>query len=242
MCVCNSVILLFEDSDGFAATISGGLQPNPTASFQTPHIESMQTQTEMCFQLRMVHCEAVNHWRAVSNQWKQIYLCSAILSQCTAYVKIIAEICSKRWIAGVSELEREPQRSGSNRNRVPDRANWIARSVTVPTRVPVRTNWFGIQCVRIVSEKITQKPPSSLQIRNEVLACSVQLARVMKIPTFLLVGLSGQSKPRKSYEEDLKNKACFLKKNQNQFEMTRCYKFCFEFIVRGPHSVMDILS
>ena len=38
----------------------------------------------------------------------------------------------------------------------------------------------------------TKKPPSLLQIRHEPLAIFIQLARVLKLPTFVLIGQNGK--------------------------------------------------
>ncbi|KAM2417437.1 hypothetical protein ACFX1W_024281 [Malus domestica] len=38
----------------------------------------------------------------------------------------------------------------------------------------------------------TQKPPPSLQIHHEPLACFLQLVRVLKLPTYVLIGQRGQ--------------------------------------------------
>lgn len=39
----------------------------------------------------------------------------------------------------------------------------------------------------------TQKPPSTLQIHHEPLSCFLHLARIMKLPTFILIGQRSKS-------------------------------------------------
>lgn len=48
-----------------------------------------------------------------------------------------------------------------------------------------------------------QSPPPSLQIFNEQLACLLQLVRVLKMPTFVIIGKKGQNLNRKTSEEEL---------------------------------------
>lgn len=48
-----------------------------------------------------------------------------------------------------------------------------------------------------------QGPPPSLQIFHEELACLLQLARVLKMPTLVIIGKKGQKLHRKTSEEDL---------------------------------------
>lgn len=47
----------------------------------------------------------------------------------------------------------------------------------------------------------TEKPPSSLRIQHETLACFLHLVGVLKIPTFFLIGQMGQHSDNKSSED-----------------------------------------
>ena len=49
----------------------------------------------------------------------------------------------------------------------------------------------------------TQKVPASLQIHHEPLACLLQLVRVLKFPTFVLIGQRGQHLSDKAIGEEL---------------------------------------
>lgn len=47
-----------------------------------------------------------------------------------------------------------------------------------------------------------RSPPQSLQIFNEQLTCLLQLVRVLKMPTFVIIGKKGQNLHHKSSEEE----------------------------------------
>ncbi|KAF8007428.1 hypothetical protein BT93_K1437 [Corymbia citriodora subsp. variegata] len=71
---------------------------------------------------------------------------------------------------------------------------WEKRSLPVDNR---RVSLYGLHIGREtgVTQAImtqTQKPPSSLEIHYEPLACFVQLVRVLKLPTVILVGRVGE--------------------------------------------------
>ncbi|KAK1353808.1 Period circadian protein [Heracleum sosnowskyi] len=198
MKTAEKVILLFEDSDGFAAAISDGVQPNPTSSFQTLK-ESFDLSLE---QYGIKEKVSVNITHFVdSNGAYQVSI--LLLQKCEPPVLACAV---NEAIASIA---------GENSSSMP--------TLIIPFLLPeaklklddkislknVNATLHGIQigsdtdAIKALVNR-TQKLPSSLKINDEALACSVQLARVMKIPTFLLVGLNGQSKSSKSYEEDLK--------------------------------------
>uniref|UniRef100_A0A7N0TU50 DUF7894 domain-containing protein n=1 Tax=Kalanchoe fedtschenkoi TaxID=63787 RepID=A0A7N0TU50_KALFE len=47
----------------------------------------------------------------------------------------------------------------------------------------------------------TQKPPPSLQINHEPLACVLHIARVLKLPAFILIGQEGQRQDRELIDD-----------------------------------------
>lgn len=71
---------------------------------------------------------------------------------------------------------------------------WETRSLPVDSR---RISLYGLQIGRetdvtraIIAQ--TQKPPSSMEIHYEPLACFLQLVRVLKLPTVILIGRVGE--------------------------------------------------
>ncbi|XP_074365468.1 uncharacterized protein LOC141706598 isoform X2 [Apium graveolens] len=198
MKTADKVILLFDDSDGFAAAISDGLQPNPTSSIQT---------LKECLDLSL---ENYGIKEKVSGDFTHF-----VHSSGAYQVSILLLQKCEPPVLACAVNEAIVSIAGENSSSIP--------TLIIPFLLPearlrlddkislknINATLHGIQIgsdtdtIKALVNS-TQKLPSSLQINDEALACSVQLARVMKIPTFLLVGRSGQNKSRKSYEEDLK--------------------------------------
>ncbi|KAK4594207.1 hypothetical protein RGQ29_018049 [Quercus rubra] len=83
---------------------------------------------------------------------------------------------------------------------------WESKTLT---KNESKASIYGIQIgpdtdITHVMATRTQKVPSSLQIHHEPLACLLQLVRVLKFPTFVLIGQRGRHLSDKAIGEELK--------------------------------------
>lgn len=83
---------------------------------------------------------------------------------------------------------------------------WESKTLT---KNESKASVYGIQIgpdtdITHVMATRTQKVPSSLQIHHEPLACLLQLVRVLKFPTFVLIGQRGRHLSDKAIGEELK--------------------------------------
>ncbi|WOH03094.1 hypothetical protein DCAR_0522486 [Daucus carota subsp. sativus] len=198
MKTAEKVILLFEDSDGFAASISDGLQPNPTSSLQTLK-ECVDLSLE---QYGIKEKISVNITHFVDSNG--VYQVSILLVQkCEPPVLACAVNEAIASVDGESPSSMPtliiPFLLPESKLKLDDKI--LLKNVNAALH-GIHTGPDTDTIKALVNR--TQKLPSSLQINHEALACSFQLARVMNLPTFLLVGPSDKSKSHKSYEEDLK--------------------------------------
>lgn len=81
------------------------------------------------------------------------------------------------FIVASSKLKQESKNSTTNGSEVPLYGVQIGPETDITRAIATRT----------------QNPPSSLQIHYEPLACFLQLVRVLKLPTSVLIGQRGRS-------------------------------------------------
>ncbi|CAK9167177.1 unnamed protein product [Ilex paraguariensis] len=198
MKVAPNVIFLFKDADGCGTAIADALQPNPNSTLKRLE-DSFELSLE-CYGIKdrkasgnIVHFVDDNGLFQVSVLLLQIY--DPPILAC-AINEVLASIAAENlstmptivspFIVTASKLKLE------NGSRV------INNQVSLyGTQVGPETD-----IMQAISSKI-QKPPSSLRIHHEPLACFLQLVRALKMPTYFLIGQAGQRLSHKTSGEEV---------------------------------------
>uniref|UniRef100_A0A5B7BHE4 DUF7894 domain-containing protein n=1 Tax=Davidia involucrata TaxID=16924 RepID=A0A5B7BHE4_DAVIN len=198
MKVAPKIIFLFKDADGFGTAISDALQPNPNSSLRRLE-ESFELSLQERYGIKdckasgdMVHFVDDNGLFQVSvlllqNYEPPILVCAVneVLASITGENSSTMPTLVLPFMVGASKLKWEGKNSSMN-----------------------KVSLYGMQIGQEIdiSEAMfskTQKPPSQLQIHHEPLACCLQLIRVLKLPSFVLIGQSGQHLSNKASGEEL---------------------------------------
>ncbi|KAL0444917.1 UNVERIFIED_CONTAM: hypothetical protein Slati_2214400 [Sesamum latifolium] len=198
MKVAEKVILLLNGGDGFSTAIAGGLHPNPKSNFQTL-IDSFELSLE-CYGVkdRKVSGE-ITHFVGSSGHYEvsilhlQNYeppILACALNE--VLLKLAGEDLSTVPTIIVPFLVPESKLKLENRY----------------TEKSEKVSVYGIKLgpTTDVSQALSsrlQKSPPLLQINHERLAMLLHLVNVMKLPTVVLVGLSGQRISNKNSTEEL---------------------------------------
>lgn len=199
MKVAPKLIFLFKDADGFGTSISDSLQPNPNSTTLRRLEESFQLSLER-YGIRdrkasgnIVHfVDHDGHYQVtlllMQNYEPPVLVCaiSEVLASINGESSSIVPTVVLPIIVATPNLKLE--RKYSTRS---DKVSLYGVQIGPETDI-----------TRDMVAK-TQKPPSSLQIHHEPLACFLQLVRVLKLPTFVLIGQSGQHKFQKDLGEEL---------------------------------------
>ncbi|KAF5960642.1 hypothetical protein HYC85_001851 [Camellia sinensis] len=191
MKVAPKLIFLFKDADGFGTSISDSLQPNPNSTTLRRLEDSFQLSLER-YGIRdrkasgnIVHFVTL---LLMQNYEPPVLVCaiSEVLASINGESSSIVPTVVLPIIVATPNLKLE--RKYSTRS---DKVSLYGVQIGPETDI-----------TRDMVAK-TQKPPSSLQIHHEPLACFLQLVRVLKLPTFVLIGQSGQHKFQKDLGEEL---------------------------------------
>ncbi|KAJ4982066.1 hypothetical protein NE237_032903 [Protea cynaroides] len=197
MQVASKVILLTRDANGFGTAISDALQPK----------DSSLRRKEISFELSLERY-GINDRKAsgdavhfIDNQG--LYKMSILILQ--EYELPLVACAVHEILSSIT---------GENSSIVPtiivpffvaanlkcDMANLTIngqRIILCGTQIGPATDFTEAVVAR------TSKPPSSLQIHNETLACVLQLVRILKLPTVLLIGSTSQRKSSLTTNEEI---------------------------------------
>ncbi|KAL5581674.1 hypothetical protein UlMin_014116 [Ulmus minor] len=202
MKVASKIVFLFNDSEGFGTAISESLGPNPN-----PNNPSSLCSLEEPFELSL-EGYGIKDVKASGGilhfvDRQGLYQVSVFLMQsyeppilACAVNEVLAQIAAEQssslptivvpFVVASSKLKRDGK---------------------TLTKSDEETSLYGVQIgpeteiIKALGAR-TQKPSSSFQIHHEPLACLLQLARVLRLPTFILIGERGRRVSDK-FTEDL---------------------------------------
>ncbi|KAJ7964662.1 MLP3.9 protein [Quillaja saponaria] len=197
MKVAPKVVFLIRDTEGFASAISDAFLPNSSTSLR---------RLEDSFELSLEGYGIRDH-KASGNivhyvDDKGCYQVSVLLLQnyeppvlACAINEVLAKIMGDK--ASSTPTLLAPFVLASSKLK------WGSKSLSTNDR---KVSVYGIQSGKETDIThglitITEKPPSSLQIHHESLACFLHFVRVLKFPTYVLIGQRGQRSSDKSHEE-----------------------------------------
>ncbi|XP_058756192.1 uncharacterized protein LOC131629424 [Vicia villosa] len=188
-------VFLFRDSEGFASAISESLHPNPSSSF---------TRLEESFELSLEgygikdHKASGNVLHYVDNHG--VYKVSVVIMQ---HYEPPVLACALNEV--LDKILKGDDPSTNPTLLVPflvesSKVKGNSKSLKSDESRPLT---YGIQIGQITDvmqtlQKKTQEPPSSLRIQHENFACFLHFVRVMKLPTFFLIGQTSQYSDNKS--------------------------------------------
>ncbi|XP_061358159.1 uncharacterized protein LOC133302408 [Gastrolobium bilobum] len=188
MKVAPIVVFMFRDTEGFASAISEALHPNPSSSFSRLE-DSFEFPLEGYGIKDLKASGDVFHY--VDNQG--IYQVSIVVMQhyeppvlACALNEVLKEIAGDKSSLMPTLLVPFLVASSKVKGQI--------KSLKADER---KALIFGIQTGQstdIMQALLTktQEPPSSLWIQHESFACFLHFVRVMKLPTFFLVGQTSQ--------------------------------------------------
>lgn len=182
------LILLFRDADGVGAAISEALYPNPSS-----HLRRLEESFELSLARygikdrkasgSIVHFVDEQGIYQVSvllldNYEPPILACAVneVLISITGEKSTIAPTIIAPFLVPSSKLKNETKNLKDNDD------------VLYGVQVGPETEVSQSMVVR------TQRPPSSMKIHHESLACTLQFVRVLNLPTFILIGQSGRGR------------------------------------------------
>ncbi|PON87998.1 period circadian protein [Trema orientale] len=199
MKVGSKLVFLFRDSEGFSTAISDSLHPNPTnPSSLTLLEESFELSLEPYGIKDVKASGTLLHF--VDHQG--FYQVSFLLMQnyeppvlVCAVNEVLGEIAREEssslptilvpFIVASSKLKRDGRSWTKSENKVPIYGVQIGPETDTTKAVAART----------------EKLSGSFQVHHEPLACLLQLARVLHLPTFILIGERGQRVSDKNIED-----------------------------------------
>ncbi|XP_060188235.1 uncharacterized protein LOC132617282 [Lycium barbarum] len=190
------VILLFKDPSGTA--IFQSLQPNPNSNLQTRREESLDLSLQRYgIKDQKVSIEFV-HFLDGSNPEVSVLLLENYEPPTLACA--LNEVLTLLVGDGLSNMPTivVPFVVAATKLKMGNRTSVAVENNSV----------YGLQVgasnglTKALAANL-QSPPQSLQIFNEQLACLLQLVRVLKVPTFVVIGKKGQNLHHKTSEEEL---------------------------------------
>ncbi|KAK6116317.1 hypothetical protein DH2020_049944 [Rehmannia glutinosa] len=198
MKVAEKVILLLNGDDGLAAAISSGLNPSPNSNFQTLNesfglpLDSYGVKDQRASG-ELVHFINSNGHYEVSVLLLQKYeppILACALNE--VLLKLAGDDLSTMPTLIVPSIVPESKLKQENKYSVKsDKVSVYGIKLGPTTDV-----------TEALSSKLPKSPPF-LQIYHEDLATLLHLVNVMKLPTVVLIGLSGQRISSKNFEEEL---------------------------------------
>ncbi|KAL6570494.1 hypothetical protein OROGR_000044 [Orobanche gracilis] len=196
--VAGKVILLLNDGDGLATAISGGLHPSPNSnsrtlkeSFGLP-LDSYGIKNQKASGEIIHFINSNGHYEVsillVQNYQPPVLACA--LNE--ILLKLAGDDSSTMPKLIIPYIMPEHKLKQENR--------YLVKSDDVPV--------YGIKLgpstdVTDALSSRLQKPPPSLQIYREDLATLLHLVNVMKLPTVVLIGRSGQCISSKNFKEEI---------------------------------------
>lgn len=199
MKVASKIIFLFNDPDGFGAAVSDAVKPNPRSPLPTS-VDSFELSLERYGIRDLKASGTVTHFI----DHKGIYQVSILLMQ--NYEPPFLVCALNEVLSSIT---------GEEAQCIP---TILLPSVVPPSKLKLdagnstangsKVSLYGMQIgpQSIVNEALftkVQKPPSSMQISHEPLACFLQLLHVLKLPAFVLIGKRSQHLSSKTSGEEL---------------------------------------
>ncbi|KDP23000.1 hypothetical protein JCGZ_01722 [Jatropha curcas] len=199
MKVASKIIFLFNDTDGFATAISTALYPNPN---------SFVRRLEESFELSLARF-------GVQDLKAKGHLINFIDSGGDPQVSVLLleKYEPPTLVCAVSEVLTQIIGEGSSGLLtliIPligtsSKLKWESRSLTANDG---KVSLYGVQIgpetdiTQAIASR-TQKPQSNVKVHYEPLACFLQLVRVLKLPTSVLIGQRNRTLSDKAAEEEL---------------------------------------
>ncbi|XP_015578104.1 uncharacterized protein LOC8288332 isoform X2 [Ricinus communis] len=182
MKVAQNIVFLFKDSDGFASAVANALCPSPNTSFH---------RLEETFELSLGKY-GIKDLKAIGNLIHFVdsggnYQVSVLL---------LEKYEPPTLVCAVSEVLTQMVESSLSIPALIVPFVGMASKLkheTSATSNDGRASFYGVQIgpetdITSAIVRRTKKPPSSLQIHFEPLACFLQVVRILKLPTTLLFG------------------------------------------------------
>ncbi|KAK7258973.1 hypothetical protein RIF29_24566 [Crotalaria pallida] len=195
--VAPKVVFLFRDTEGFASAVIDALHPHPSSSL---------TRLDDIFELSLEGYGIKNH-KASGHVFHYvdhhgIYQVSVLVMQhyeppvlaCAlneVLNKIVEDNSASIPTLLVPFLVASSKVKGKSRSLRSDESKALVFGIQIGKNTDI---------TQAVLSK-TQEPPSSLRIQHETLACFLHFVRVMQLPTFVLIGQTGQHSENKSDKE-----------------------------------------
>ncbi|XP_055823923.1 uncharacterized protein LOC129892377 isoform X2 [Solanum dulcamara] len=196
MKVAQKVVLLFRDPTGFGTAIFKTLQPNPNSNLQRRQ-ESLDLSLQSYgIKDQKVSVEVVHFLHGPNPEVSLLLLenyepptLACALNEVLAL--LVGDGLSNRPTIVAPFVVAATKLKMGNRTSVA-----VDNTSVYGLQVGSSSGLTKALCTNL------QSPPPTLQIFNEQLACLLQLARVMKMPTFVIIGKKGQNLHRKTSEEE----------------------------------------
>ncbi|KAB1208751.1 hypothetical protein CJ030_MR6G005860 [Morella rubra] len=193
------VVLLFRDSEGFASSIFDALRPSPNSSLlhAPPEEESIELSLERYGIHEQKASAKIIHYvdpqvslLLMENYEPPVLACAVteVLSQLTGEEPSLMPTLIVPFVLALSMLKCERKSSITKESRPS-----VYRIQVGPER-----DITQVLAIR------TEKAPPSLQIHHEPATCLLQLVRVLKLPTCVLIGQRGRLLSDKAIGEELK--------------------------------------
>ncbi|KAJ8568632.1 hypothetical protein K7X08_028165 [Anisodus acutangulus] len=210
MKVAPKVILLFRDPTGFGTAIFHALQPNPNSNHQSRR-ESLDLSLQRYgIKHQNVSIDVV-HFLDGSNL--EGFSETADLPTKIEVSLLLLENYEPPTLAcALNEVLALLAGDGlSNMPTIVAPFVVAATKLKMESRTSVAVDNISVYGLQVgASSGLTkalftnlQSPPPSLQIFNQQLACLLQLVRVLKMPTFVIIGKKGQNFHHETSEEEL---------------------------------------
>ncbi|XP_015080425.1 uncharacterized protein LOC107024060 [Solanum pennellii] len=196
MKVAPKVILLFRDPTGFGTAIFEALQPNPKSNLQKRQESLDLSLQHYGIKDQKVSVEVVHFLNGANLEVSLLLLenyepptLACALNEVLALLvgdglSNMPTVIAPFFVAASKlKMENRPSVSVDNRS-------------VYGLQVGASSDLTKALCTNL------QSPPPSLQIFNEQLACLLQLVRVLKMPTYVIIGKKGQNLHRKTSEEE----------------------------------------
>lgn len=194
MKVAEKIVLLWKDSDGFAATIADALNPNPTSSLR---------KLEEQIQLPLVNYGVEDGGSVVH-----------FVDEDGAYqvsVFLLRSYEPPALVCAMNELLDMITREASSTIVAPffvpaSKLKFNNKSLEASSRKVASLRYFHVgpetEAARMFATRV-EKPPPLMQIHHEPLSCLLHLARVKCLPTSILIGQRSSSTSHKALNEEL---------------------------------------
>ncbi|XP_065876810.1 uncharacterized protein [Euphorbia lathyris] len=196
--VAPTVIFLFKDSDGFSFAVANALHPPPNSSFRRLE-ESFELPLDQ-FGIKDVKAKGnFIHFIDTDGNYQVSVLILEKYESPTLVCAITKVLTQIRDASPAIPTLIVPFAGMSSKLK------WESKALMQNN---AKVSLYGVQIgpetetSRAISTR-TQKPPASLQIHYEPLACFLHLVRVLNLPTSILIGKKGHRLSDKAAGEEL---------------------------------------